>query len=225
MLPENERLIRDTENLLHEIKRQYDELTEKHGNGDFRVAFIGLTGNVFHSMLLHLAAVTTSLSMPDWWQNYYQRTPNDNDVKSIQELGQLTKHSFMVYYISKAETMMRKTINLLSPDFDITGIKPFKQIYDEYLNKVGLEELIPLFDLARLMRNLVHNNGMYLSPRGTDRTINWKGETYEFKHMNQINFVTMDFIFHFYGEMVDAIFRIVTSEVMEDYDSIEDKYH
>ena len=43
MLPENEKLIRNTEKVLHIGKSDHDELTTKFGKDDFRVKYIGLT--------------------------------------------------------------------------------------------------------------------------------------------------------------------------------------
>ncbi len=225
MLPENEKLIRNTENLLRIVKKNHDELTAKYGNNDFRVNYIGLTGNIFHSLLLHFTSTTMTISLPEWWKTYYQREPSENDKSAIQELGKLTKHAFVVFYFSKVETMMRKTINFVSPSFDSSGVKPMKQIYDKYLTVLDLSNDIPLYDITRLLRNSLHINGLFISSSGNNREIIWDGKKYDFKHKKLIDFVTVDFVFYLFKELINASYRVVTSNYFAQYQFIEDKYY
>jgi len=90
---------------------------------------------------------------------------------------------------------------------------------------LDLRKDIPLYDMARLLRNSLHSGGVFISPTGHDRKILWNGKEYKFKHKKLIDFVSMDFLFYLYEELMEANYRVVVSNFFEKYNFIEDKYY
>jgi len=72
----------------------------------------------------------------------------------------------------------------------------FKSVYD-YLLTPKLSrcpsESIELLDLLRLVRNTVHNNGVYFHRSGRNEIVHWRGEDYEFKQGFPVDFVNWSF--------------------------------
>ncbi|WP_424962619.1 hypothetical protein [Ekhidna sp.] len=225
IIEENKQLIEETERILGIVKTQHDDLIKDYGKEDFRTKFVGLSGNIFHTMLLDFAAVSMTICIPEWWEKHYKRKPSAGDISAVQNHGKFTKHAFLVFYFSKVETMIRKSLNLVSSGFDPTGVQSFKVVYDEYLKELNLETEIPLFDLMRLLRNAVHNNGIFIHPRGRDREITWDSKTYQFKHQQLIDFISTEFLFYIYEEMIHSVNRIVRADRFNSMKSIEDKFH
>jgi hypothetical protein len=225
MLPENESLIRRTENLLRLVKTNYDKSLANLTEGDIRISFFGLTGNALHSLLLHYASVTTTLGEVGWWIKFYKRRPNAIDRSAINQLAIISKHAYFSFFFARIETIMRKTINLLHPSFDVNISKSFKKIYDEYLYKLSLDNLIPLFDITRLIRNTMHNNGTFVSRNGKNQTIIWKDKEYCFIHKKAIDFFTDDEFFNILEDLILSIEKITNSTFFSEIDFIEDKYH
>ncbi len=223
MHPDNEKALRETERVLIIIKKYHDEAKERFPEKDIRISFFGLTGNVLHSLLLFLVATIQTIADPEWWKKSYGRAElTDQDMAAIRNIESLSKHSFFVFFFSRIETIFRKTTNLVSPGFDTTGHKSFKLIYDKYLKVLGLNNYIELFDICRLVRNSIHTNGVYI---GNDRSINWKGKSYNFVHRSAIDFMSADEIFYLYEELVESINDIVNSNYFNAKKFIEDKYH
>ena len=226
MHPDNEKVLRETEKLLGLIKKYHDQIKKTVPDNDIRVSVFGLTGNVLHSLLLFFAATIQTIAEPKWWkQTYGKEQLSDQDMGAIRNIERLSKHSFFVFFFSRIETVTRKTINLVHPGFDTTGVKPFKQIYDKYLRDINQDNFIPLFDICRLIRNSIHSNGVYISKNGNNQTINWNGKDYVFKHRSAIDFMSADEIFYLYEELIEAINSIVNSNFFQAHNFVEDKYH
>ncbi|HSH66039.1 MAG TPA: hypothetical protein VLB84_09625 [Bacteroidia bacterium] len=155
--------------------------------------------------MLFLSADTT-LANKEWWAKITARNEMmEKDHQAIKNLSGMTKHSFFVYFFSTIEMLHRKTINILSPEFDKKGIKPYKQIYDHYLTTFSLQEYIPLYDIVRLIRNTIHSNGVYISKDGTGKICSWKTSIFAFKHLQSIDLLSVENIIFLTHEIYDSI--------------------
>jgi hypothetical protein len=226
MHPDNIKAIRETERLLSIIKQHRDSIKSRVPDNDIRVSFFGLTGNVLHSLLLFFAATIQTIANPKWWKESYNKdSMTAQDLAAIKNLERLSKHSFFLFFFSRIETLLRKTINFVSTGFDTTGTTSFYNVYLKYLNEIGLDRYIPLFDICRLIRNTIHNNGVFISSSGNDRSISWNGKDFNFTHGSGIDFMSVDNIFFLYEELIDAINNIVNCPLFNSHSFIEDKSH
>ncbi|MEC7227284.1 MAG: hypothetical protein VXW00_10475 [Candidatus Latescibacterota bacterium] len=112
------------------------------------------------------------------------------------------------------ESSLRLFLRAIDPAACNGGMAEFKSIY-ECLFRSKLSAVpsngIALLDLLRLVRNTIHNNGVYFHPNGNDASITWDGETFEFKQGSPVDFVTWDFMIR-----VSEALRQLLREVVED---------
>ena len=72
----------------------------------------------------------------------------------------------------------------------------------------------PLLELWRLLRNTIHNNGVYFHRRGVCAEVVYKGVTYDFAHGNPVEFASWPFLVGAAGDLLDLLAAIIrTSEV------------
>jgi hypothetical protein len=221
-----EKVIRDIETLLNRLKLMNDGLAGAVPKGDLRLAAVGLPANVLHSYLLQFAMAEYTITHKAWWNEAYRKTePTASDMQAIKNLESMMKHATIVFFLSRIEWTFRKLITFLFPGACERGGAAFKTIYDYLLNNIGLEKYIALYDLCRHIRNSVHSNGIFISRTGVDQTVTWKGVTYKFSHMGTIDFVTHDFVFGLYNDLIDSIEEILGSAKVREPAFIEDRVH
>lgn len=224
----DEKFIQDIQNLLLSIKQDYDKLAKIYPKNDIRTSFFGLTGNLIHALFLHLLSAFDTFTKPEWWKLRFNKdTMSEGDLQAVQESAIVGKLAYFTVLLGRIESLQRKSINLISPGFDINPKKPkrYIDIYNEYLNSLKLSKFIPLFDLACHIRNTIHSNGIFLSRNENDLVVFWKGRKFEFKHKQTINFMSVDNYLFLVKELFTAIKKIINSSKMQSFNFIEDKYH
>ena len=76
----------------------------------------------------------------------------------------------------------------------------------------ALQELAPLFELIRLVRNTIHNNGVHRTQSGKDDTVVYAGRKFEFMHGQQLTWMGEDFLSWLPKQLNEAMSRIVQSD-------------
>ena len=78
--------------------------------------------------------------------------------------------------------------------FTVSETANFKPTIDHVLKVTDLQRLTPLFDLVRLTRNTIHNNGVHRPASGRDESIAYGGRTFTFTVGEQLTWMGEDFI-------------------------------
>jgi hypothetical protein len=194
--------------------------------GDLRLAMIGLPGNVLHSYLFHYAMADSTITHVDWWRRVYRKDgPNESDRQALLNLESEMKHTTLVFFLSRVEWNFRKLVTFSFPRACRNGGAAFKVIYDYLLKRLHCDSYIPLYDLARHIRNSVHSNGIFISNTGKDETAAWKGRSYEFRHLELIEGFRDDDMLRLCSEVVDSIEAILTAPPVKSAAFIEDRLH
>lgn len=219
----DQNLILSLEKILKEINQQFDHLSALYPQGDLRPAFFGLTGNILGCFYLHLSSAQDTICRQEWW-GYKFKTPAN--IGQIYESAIFSKHAFFIFFLARMESLQRKTINLISPNFDILQTKTYSKHYKEYLNRLNLEKFIELFQIATYIRNTIHTNGIFFSHRGVDEPpLCWKGKEFNFKHMKPIDFLDENNLLFLVEELLVCVKEIVNAKIIKDMKFIENKFH
>lgn len=222
----NEQLIRNVEGLLQRVLVEYNNQKTLRPQNDIRSAFLGLPGNILHSLLLQLVAANDTIMWPQWWQNRFGKQELlPIDLEAIDQSAKLMKHSYLVFFFARIETLQRKSINIISPGFDPGSTKTFKQVYDRFLATLNLQKFIPLFDIARHIRNSVHTNGIHVPHSGNNAMIEWQGRTFEFIHLQQIQVLTIENFLFLLDELLTVLIEIVNAPAFSSIPFVEDKFN
>lgn len=128
------------------------------------------------------------------------------------EFANFTKVGFMHALFSSLESSLRLFLRALDPAACNGGMAEFKSIYDcLFRSKLAAAPMdgTQLLDPLRLVRNTIHNNGVYFNRRGGNVTSNWQGGTYEFKQGAPVDFVTWEFLIQVSDSLMTLLREIV----------------
>lgn len=177
---------------------------------DARISSFVKLANVFNSLLLTFVFARNSIAEGSW----KEAISGEEFTLWIQNFDDFVKIGFIHNISLVIESSFRIFLRALDPNAAVGGMAEFKSIY-ECLLKSKLAEVPPegtkLLDFLRLIKNTSHNNGVYFHQSGDNKTVNWKGEVYEFKQGTPVDFVTWDFVL----KLSDAL-RSLLRKVVED---------
>lgn len=182
---------------------------------DARITGFAKLINVLNSVQLAFAFASKHLLHKQWW-DAIARTPIPDGDKQVyaNEFANFTKVGFVHALFSSIESSLRLFLRALDPVACSGGTAEFKSIYDcLFTSKLSAAPTdgTQFLDLLRLVRNTIHNNGVYLSPRGGTVTLSWQGQTFEFKQGVAVDFVTWEFLIR-----VSDSLRTLLREIVED---------
>jgi hypothetical protein len=221
-----EQIVRRLEALLQRMKEANDRRAVVLPSGDLRLAIVGLPGNTLHSYLLHFAMAVYTITDKRWWATAYKKDePSATDIAAMRNLEAMTKHATFVFFMSRIEWNSRKLLSFLYPGACGQAGAAFKTVYDYLLTKLGLERYIPLYDLARHLRNSVHSNGVHISRSGWDETVVWRGRDYHLRHMKDVDFASHETLFVLYEDLVSSLEDIIAVPAVSTPRFIEDRIH
>lgn len=150
-----------------------------------------------------------------WWEaNTTPAMPESVITSYVHNFSQSSRMALIHFMFSSVENSFRLLLRALDPSACNNGTAEFKSIYDCLLKSKLAQcppDSIDLLDLLRLIRNTVHNNGVYFPRTGQDASVSWRGTTYEFQQGFPVDFVSWDFSL----EVADSV-RVLVRTVVED---------
>ena len=190
----------------------YSSVAPKH---DARITAYSKAVNVLNSVQLAFTFISKHLLHAQWWAAVARNPIPDSDKQIYaNEFANFTKIAFVQGLFLAIESSLRLFLRAIDPAACKGGMAEFKPIY-ECLFKSKLSRApangIALLDLLRLVRNTIHNNGVYFHPSGNDASIMWDGETFEFRQGKPVDFVTWEFLMR-----VSEALRLLLREVVQD---------
>ena len=190
----------------------YSSVNPKH---DARITAYSKAINVLNSLQLSLTFISKHLLHNQWWQAVARNPIPDQDKQIYaNEFANFTKIAFVQGMFLAIESSIRIFLRALDSTACNGGMAEFKSIY-ECLFRSKLSAAPPdgiaLLDLLRLVRNTIHNNGVYFHPSGDNASITWDDETFEFKQGVPIDFVTWGFLIR-----ISEALRHLLRKVVED---------
>jgi hypothetical protein len=159
---------------------------------DVRLALYGLTGNTLVTGLLNSKMIKTCLLSNSWWDmNIPYVTERVKRQHQTDELVNQSKIAIFVLFFSFYESTIRAILRAVCPGACNNGFDAFASVYTCLLAHLDLRRHIPLLDFARTIRNLIHNNGMYIHKTGKDESLPFNGDLYLFEHGKKITSLSL----------------------------------
>ena len=117
----------------------------------------------------------------------------------LQEYEQYLTFSFFHVVFSSFESSMRSIVAIVTiPNHKGKPCREtdkFSDIYHGLINYTGVDEKYrDLFELLLMMRNCIHNRGVYFADKGS-KSVTYNGTTYEFIQGKTIRFATIGVFF------------------------------
>jgi len=190
---------------------------------DARLVIFSKCANVIYSAFLFLLLQRHELSLRSFWTNNFDNVPSDKDLQThLRECEMFIKAGLFHFIFASLESSMRLFVRAVEPMACNEGAAEFKSIYVWLLTRLGNRSHEALFDLLRLIRNTIHNNGVYVSPRARNETIVYNGVSYQFEHRKHIDFITWEFVSKRYEDLAKALVQIVEARELAAISYVED---
>jgi len=178
-------VISELESLVQQCFSTLDDLLliQKFSENDARVTFFKHIVNVIDSSIIFL--VTAHRYFDESWWNDTQQIYNLSKrrlpfEREFDYCDQMISMSYFFFLFSSFEHSIRRIIQVYNPELynSQSNISP---LLKGLIKKLELDNKDRFIDLIILIRNSLHNNGLFI-PRGTspNRKIIWKGIPFHF---------------------------------------------
>lgn len=138
------------------------------------------------------------------------------------EYLQFAKTGMQILLYSSLESSLRSICNELQIG---SPTKKFSEQYRKLIEELGLDKkYIELLDILGLIRNTVHNNGVYISPNGKDKKLSYNGVTFEFTQFKAIDCVTINNLNHLYRGVFRLFKEIINHNTIKEKHLIKEYY-
>jgi hypothetical protein len=135
----------------------------------------------------------------DWYQsNMDDETQQNPEYKMILtvEFEESLKYGFGMSLFTVIESSFRIFLRAVDPTACRGATTPFASIHKCLLGSKQLnfpdadrQAANELLEIVRLVRNLIHNDGVYFDECGNDKALTYRGIPYQFFHSKPVNFV------------------------------------
>jgi hypothetical protein len=159
-------------------------------NKDARITIFSKIIIVLDSTALYFILHQFHLTNLAWWKNISLKKIGDSKIinpseEVIPQLVEAFDHfmtvSFVQLLFSSLESSLRIFLRALDPVACDKGTAEFKRIYVHLLKILNIEKYANLLKLLRLIRNIIHNNGVYFDRLGRDECVEYDGAIYKFE--------------------------------------------
>ena len=192
---------------------------------DIRVTVFGKLVYVMNCTEMGMVFIDLDLSDRNWWVSNHRKYVSIDDIQNlVDQFTGFLKIAFVHSVFSSIESSMRLFLMAIDPTACSNGTDNFKNIYSTLLKRLNLQQYEPLIDLWRLVRNSVHNNGIYYPRNLKDETIYYNGTTYKFEVGSPIDFVNWQLCLDLTKDMEKMIVEVVYSKKISSLNNVIDPF-
>ena len=153
----------------------------------------------------------------DWWLDHSPESTPNMKIDHLISFEKLIKYSFGMDFFTYVESSFRIFLRVLDPNACNNGSGPFKNIYEclfgaKQLAFIGGERTsaIELLILIRLIRNLIHNNGIFFSDDGQNEIVNYKGRIFTFVHGKPVDFMYWSLLIEIADDIRQLLIKVIS---------------
>lgn len=175
--------------------------------------------NGLNSTKLSVIFIETCLQDHTWWRDNFPAITVHDRENNTHNFVLSAKHNFGMSLFILVENTLRIFLRAIDPAACSGGTEAFDSIYACLLRSklsISPPEAFELLELVRLVRNTIHNDGVYRHKKGLDDAVTYKGVTYTFNNGKPINFVTWNFLLMIAEDIRDLLIQIASDKVVAD---------
>ncbi|MCA1753562.1 MAG: hypothetical protein LC641_02450 [Spirochaeta sp.] len=193
---------------------------------DARTTSLSKLESVLHACLLGMIFVGQHLTDPEWWDRSMGTAPDDEHLEGyVSRYTEFTKIGLIQATFSSIESSIRLVLRSLSPDTYKRLRVDFRHIcyylIDEFMRDER-QHYRAVTDIMRLIRNTVHNNGVFSPKSGRDVRIWYRDQIYAFEAEKVVNFADWQLLLQIIVDFSEFISRVMTQPVITELEHIED---
>lgn len=194
---------------------------------DIRVTCFHKFKNTVHISKMNLFFLANCILEKGFWHQISESKVTDTDLKIwSREYEVNIRFSLFHIFMSVLEASLRVMVKGIDPNACGKGTGNFESIYKWLLKKIQIvnSNNEDLLDLCRLIRNSIHNGGIYCPTNPSYEYVNieYNGNIYEFKSGKPVDFLYWSFLILITNSIVDLFIMMVSSSEMETYVHITD---
>lgn len=204
------RLVDASEKLLEENPHYNREI-------DIRITCFAKYQNVLNSFQLGCGFWGINLLNPAWLTEYTTYTEKDYPVLRLEFQGFL-KLGLVHFSFSAIESSFRAYIRHLDPTAHNGATSEFKRIYTDLLeNRLSCKkpQWVELLDMFSKLRNIIHNNGVFINKLHQDSDQIYKGITYKFYSGKPVDSITWPLIIEIISDAADMLVDIANDPTIK----------
>lgn len=163
----------------------------------------------------------------------------DNEVQQpegfknilIARVESSTKYSLGMSMFTLIENYFRIALRSLDPVVCNNSTGPFENIYTCLLGSSQLNlpqndkaAALAMLNFIRLIRNLIHNDGVYYSKDGQDTFETYKGVRYDFYNGKPVGFVTWNLLLDLIQDVLQLLKRVINDGKIATQNQIIDPF-
>ncbi len=156
----------------------------------------------------------------DWYQsNMENETQQDPEYKMILtvEFEKSLKYGFGMSFFTVIESSFRIFLRAVDPTACKGATTTFDSIHKSLLGSKQLnfpaadrQAAEELLEMIRLVRNLIHNDGVYFDEDGNGKTITYQEVQYQFYHGKPVDFISWDLLLTLAEDIRRLLIQVVS---------------
>lgn len=202
-------------------EKQQLTISNHHWNPltDVRLLSLGKLINLYDRTQFGLHILGMMLD-DDWYQaNMENETQQDPGYRKILilEFERSLKHGFGFSLFTLIESSFRIFLRSVDPVVCKGATTSFDSIYKSLLGSKQLDlptadkqNALELLDFVRLIRNTIHNDGVYFDQSGNNKTADYRGKEHQFNNAKPVDFVTWDLLLPLSGDIQQLLVQVIT---------------
>ncbi|MEX1014353.1 MAG: hypothetical protein WDZ80_04300 [Candidatus Paceibacterota bacterium] len=205
---------------------QLQKVYEWDNNTDIRIRIFNNLNNLVLSNSINMLLTREYVCDLDWLNKIYNI---DNEDHAHYLLGNFVAISINGYFYSLTsiiENFFRSTVRTVRPgNKGVSSITKIQKSLFESLGKDSNTYKSKYKELLRLifiLRNRIHNNGIYIDPKHPEEHIKYRDQTYTFIHGNFQHYLDQQLLIYFTCDVYEMILDIVQHEKIKKHSVIED---
>lgn len=166
-----------------------------------------------YSARLSLVMIEQCILQEAWWAATHKVMPSFAVRDHMLECYHTTiRDSLFNRMFAILEHSFRHFVRLIDPLACKGGTGSFYQVRNYLLERLSAkaQDDYQLLSLSALVRNTIHNDGLFYPDDNKRRTISYKGVEYEFNIAEPVAFATWEFIVMVAEDIATLLYRVVT---------------
>ena len=180
---------------------------------DVRITFYHKMQNVITPTNYSISFLATSLFDKQWWIDH-ATDKSDIEIQHQQEYYEdFVRIGFLQTAFMAIESTLRIILKGIKPNACNNATDAFENIYKHLFKELSNhKDFQNTLDFLRLLRNTVHDNGIYYQKKSESVNINWNEKSFTFTPGKKIEFATWDLLLELLIDILHKIKMLLTSE-------------
>lgn len=180
---------------------------------DARLTSLSRFGNVLHSAHANFTFLAQALLNDS--QKKLFLVPDEAKNEYVRSAVDFVKNGLLLLAFSSVESSFRSLLKALDDSACNKGTAEFKSIYECLLKgklSITSPEAFATLEISRLMRNTIHNNGVYFTRDGRQQKVSYRAKEYTFSQSERIKFATFDFVLEVSEDLLRLLIDVVNHQ-------------